>query len=58
MLLVISLGVWACKCSAKNISIKTMPLEILDGVFGMDHPLMENSQCAGLSYRRAIQCTI
>jgi hypothetical protein len=24
-----------------------MPLEILDGVFGMDHPLMGNSGCAG-----------
>ena len=24
-----------------------MPLEIFDGVFGMDHPLMENSECAG-----------
>jgi hypothetical protein len=24
-----------------------MPLEILDGVFGMNHPLMENAQCAG-----------
>ena len=24
-----------------------MPLEILDGVLGMGHPLMENSECAG-----------
>jgi tetratricopeptide (TPR) repeat protein len=25
-----------------------MPLEILDGVFGMDHPFMENSEGAGV----------
>ncbi|MFY7892927.1 MAG: hypothetical protein ACOVOJ_09560, partial [Pirellula sp.] len=30
----------------------------IDGVFGMDHPLMENSECAGRKLRRTIQCTI